>query len=418
MRNYLLLLFMISGWMLYAQCPFADKEYEIRTKEEILYAVDTAFDGTIDSLFLDLYTPIGDRNPSRPMIVMVHGGGFFRGSKESFRDLSKGFASQGFACATISYRLGFYRPLDGSLDYPFSYDDAEPIRAGYRAMQDVKAAVRFLKARHEEDSTDIDHFILFGASAGGIAILTAANIIYPGDKYPQCKEIEPVKTTSKSFERPDLGPVDGKFNRNGYDAKVEAVISIFGGIVRTDFLGTSYPKHYFLYHQTLDPIVPCKTDNGYWAAPVLKDNYPTISGSCAIVDYFEKHGNAGKIVMPYIDEGAEHGVKNLDLLLDSIKVFLNQVLCEPTAVNEFPETSGFRIFPTPASQFIMLRHPENIRISHVDIYDLSGMKWSPFSYSQSSRTEISIDVATLPKGIYLLKLTDKIGRTYLMKFVK
>ena len=415
--TYLLLL--LTGFVVQGQCPMDGRSYEVHAKEDLLYAVDTAFDGTLDSLYLDIYTPVGDANPARPMIVWIHGGGFFRGNKEYFRDLCKQFAAEGFACSTISYRLGFYPPQIGNTSPPFSYDDAEPIRAGYRAMQDTKAAIRFLKARHAEDSTDIDHFILSGASAGGIAAVTAANIIHPQDKYDACKDLEPVKGLDASYERPDLGPVEGKFNLNGYDAKVEAVISIFGGIINTDFLGSSYPKHYFLYHQTLDPIVPCETHNGYWLAPVLKDNYPKISGGCSMLDYFDQHGSDGKVIMPFIVEGVEHGVHDMEALLDSIHVFLGQVLCQTTAVeNADPIVGSIRVFPQPAQTWARVILPDGVAIKSVELVGLHAAHYTPAYETGMSNSEVLIDVSSLPEGFYILKITDNTANTYVTKLVK
>ena len=401
----------------FAQCPTGGN-YGVNAQEDILYAVDTGYDGRIDSLFLDIYTPAGDDNALRPMIIWIHGGGFFRGNKDSFRDICKGFAQAGYATATISYRLGFLSPDIGNASPPFSYDDNEPIRAGYRSMQDTKSAIRFLKARHMQDSTDIDHFFLAGASAGGIAAMTAANIVHSEDKYAACKQLDAVKIADTTYQRPDLGPVEGKSNINGYDSKVEGVISIFGGLINLDFLSSSYPKHYFLYHQTLDPIVPCETHNGYWLLPLVKDNYPTISGGCSISDYFDVHGTGDKVVMPFIVNGVEHGVHDMEALLDSIHVFLRTVLCSPVMSNRaLSHALSLRVYPQPAGSEVNIDLPEGIVMESGSIFDLSGRKIDAISEMliKKANNTLKIDVSDLAIGLYFIHLKDVENRTYVLK---
>ena len=53
-------------------------------------------------------------------------------------------------------------------------DTAEVYRALYRAMQDTKTAMRFLKARSAQDSTNRDAVYIVGESAGAFTALQAA----------------------------------------------------------------------------------------------------------------------------------------------------------------------------------------------------------------------------------------------------
>ncbi|MCB0786049.1 MAG: hypothetical protein KDC02_17815, partial [Flavobacteriales bacterium] len=76
-------------------------------------------------------------------------------------------AAQGWAAATVGYRLDFYGTwLLGS---PWAYDPAEVIRAAYRAQQDVRGAVRYLKGRAAQDSSSTTNVYLLGFSAGAIS---------------------------------------------------------------------------------------------------------------------------------------------------------------------------------------------------------------------------------------------------------
>ena len=75
---------------------------------------------------LDLWRP-KNAAPPLPAIICIHGGGWYKGERSSMANLAQALAAKGFVAATISYRLS------GEAKFP-------------AAMQDCKAAVRFLRA--------------------------------------------------------------------------------------------------------------------------------------------------------------------------------------------------------------------------------------------------------------------------------
>src|SRR5206468_7267400 len=99
------------------------------------------------SLQLDLYLPA--RPEGRlPAIVFVHGGGWRTGVRENFTPMAIYMAEHGYAAATISYRLST------EAQYP-------------AAVQDAKAAVRWLRANAGRYGIDPQRIAIGGASAGG-----------------------------------------------------------------------------------------------------------------------------------------------------------------------------------------------------------------------------------------------------------
>ncbi len=82
-----------------------------------------------------------------PAIVMIHGGGFSGGNRESYLPMAIRLAQNGFVAATISYRL--------TPTYQFPLP-----------LYDVKAAVRFLRAKAGKYSVDPEHIGAIGESAG------------------------------------------------------------------------------------------------------------------------------------------------------------------------------------------------------------------------------------------------------------
>jgi acetyl esterase/lipase len=102
---------------------------------------------------LDLYLPEKGGAPF-PLIIWVHGGGWQSGSKENCLPLRAGFVNKGYALASINYRLS------GHAVFPAQ-------------IEDVKAAIRWLRAHAREYSIDPDHIGLWGSSAGGHLVALA-----------------------------------------------------------------------------------------------------------------------------------------------------------------------------------------------------------------------------------------------------
>ena len=97
-------------------------------------------------LKLDLYAPSG-AGP-HATVMLVHGGGWIGGTKESFRATAMQLATRGFVAATIEYRLATESPFPG-------------------AVEDCKAALRWLRANAATYKIDPARIGAVGGSAGG-----------------------------------------------------------------------------------------------------------------------------------------------------------------------------------------------------------------------------------------------------------
>lgn len=83
-----------------------------------------------------------------PAVLCIHGGGFRAGNREGYNGLCVKLAGRGFVAVTASYRLA---PQN---QYP-------------AAVQDVKAAVRWLRANAARLNIDPQRIGVTGSSAGG-----------------------------------------------------------------------------------------------------------------------------------------------------------------------------------------------------------------------------------------------------------
>jgi acetyl esterase/lipase len=128
------------------------------TLTDVVYSTTTGF----RPLHLDLYRQAGVAAP-RPLIVFVHGGGWAYSNPRAgagFRDFPvvlANLAERGYVVASIAYRLSGEAPFPAQLE-------------------DLQAAIRFLRGNAERFGIDGAQVGLWGMSAGAqLAALNAVN---------------------------------------------------------------------------------------------------------------------------------------------------------------------------------------------------------------------------------------------------
>jgi acetyl esterase/lipase len=109
-----------------------------RSHKDVVYA-------TVDgkNLALDLYLP-ADVSPP-PLIVWVHGGRWMSGTKA---DVPRAFVDNGIATASVEFRQS------GDARFPAQ-------------VHDIKAAIRFLRAKSSQYGIRADRIAIGGSSSGG-----------------------------------------------------------------------------------------------------------------------------------------------------------------------------------------------------------------------------------------------------------
>ena len=81
---------------------------------------------------------------------------------------------------------------------------------------------------------------------------------------------------------------------------------------------------------------------------------------------------------------------------------------------EFKEYKGVKIFPNPVAEKVNIE--SSFRIKKVELYTVTGTRI--VSYAEMTEYKLSIDIKTIPAGIYLLKLTSETGEVYSKKILK
>ena len=130
--------------------------------------------GEVQQLLLDLYEPVGDADPARPVLIWAHGGGFHTGSRTEPRwiDMATRFAQRGYVTASIDYRL---RPPGTPNSPDLVHYVAEPIAGVSQlvddARKDMQAAVRWFRRNAGALRIDPYKIVVAGGSSGAIMAL-------------------------------------------------------------------------------------------------------------------------------------------------------------------------------------------------------------------------------------------------------
>lgn len=141
-------------------------------------------------LRLDLYEPPQGRPGPHPLVVLIHGGGWssghtrHSGAFEDWPAVLASLAARGYVVASVEYRLS------GEAKFP-------------AAIQDVKSAIRWLRARSKAYGIDKNKALVWGGSAGGqLAALAAtscgAKALEPSEPPPGNSPVGPRPEDSES----------------------------------------------------------------------------------------------------------------------------------------------------------------------------------------------------------------------------
>jgi len=285
-------------------------------------------------LHLDVFRPQSDTLQKRPLIMLVHGGAFYFGSKDdkSITQWCKHLTSLGYVTASIDYRIGFL-PTMTSIG-----------RAGYRAVQDAHAAMRFLVSHHEEYGIDTSMLFVGGASAGAITVLNLAFMT---------NETRPEYTHS-GFLKPDLGDIDTCGNAIKTDFRIKGIIDMWGAMPDTTLLhGHNIPI--LAFHGNADDIVPYDYDYPFGIAGILKTLLvEKMFGSSCIVDRAVKLGHKAQLVTfegykhsPHVEPKTKEFNDNFFIIQDMMSDFFYDIIVPEKPVITQEGLNYYSLYPQP-----------------------------------------------------------------------
>ena len=255
---------------------------------------------TNEDLTLDIYTPIGDTLKNRPLIIWAHGGSFMGGTKDD-KDIvyfCNEFAKRGFVCVSINYRLGFELPIDS----------IAAVRTVYRALQDGRAAIRYMRSKANNYQIDKDRVYFGGTSAGAFIALNVAFLNSP-EEVPSYVDTMPRLEPNTNL-RFGLDGIEGLTNTIEESSSIHGIINFCGATKTTNWMDDTYSRNIPIIsmHGTQDGTVPYGTRTIF-----LNDLTPIpeqvplpiipVQGSYDIDRHADKMGYASKFYTWY---GADH----------------------------------------------------------------------------------------------------------------
>lgn len=188
----------VAPTLLAAACAFvvlaapAQGAYPVSVKRDVTYGegkVTRPGPGSA-RLLMDIYRPATSSRSRRPVVVVVHGGGFVQGSKadDGPARAARALASRGIVAASIDYRLEGQGPVPSrsarklavameNASLGPAYPDPDAVAA---ATQDALTALEYLRGRATSLRLRTSRMGLVGSSAGAV---TVDNVAYSAPGY-------------------------------------------------------------------------------------------------------------------------------------------------------------------------------------------------------------------------------------------
>lgn len=179
-----------------------------------------------------LFTPDGDTETERPLVIYLHTGNFFpfpaNGScggtitDSTNIEVASRLASMGYVVALATYRQGWLPTHPEELVRRYSL-----INGAYRGVQDVNTYIRHFKLQAEALGIDPDRIVVWGQGTGGYLSINSAFL----------NEYNEINTTSNpdKFQLPTSATTSVPMVIEGYNGDISGVGTINQGTVTNHF---------------------------------------------------------------------------------------------------------------------------------------------------------------------------------------
>lgn len=268
----------------------------------------------VHPLLMDVYTPTGDTETDRPVVIYFHTGSFLpfpaNGTTSGTRsdstavEICTRLAKMGYVAASVDYRLG-WNPFDPSELVRRWF----LINAAYRGVQDARTCIRYFKKTAAENGNpwgiDPNKIVLFGQGTGGyISLNTAALDDYTKTLIPKFILPGPVPMIIEGVNGNIWGTSVGLVppgypiftpgdtlcypNHEGYDSEFQLSVNLGGAIGDTSWIDPGQPP-LVSFHTPDDPFAPYV--EGTVLVPVVNFPVVEVQGSYLAVKLANQYGN-------------------------------------------------------------------------------------------------------------------------------
>ena len=365
--------------------------------------------GTVVPLKMNIAFPKLNVDPLalRPVVLLVHGGGFVHGSRHDLNEECINFARRGFVAITIDYRLGHNCAAD-----PLSYE-----LATYRAQQDARAALRYIVHYASVARADTSWIFVGGGSAGAGTVL--------GLQYLTQAEVD----TSQPALRATLGTLDGSGNAFTDTYTLKGIFNNWGA-VSADYFQASEALPTVAFHGDADQTVGIDSYMGGTCS-----DSQLLYGSRGIHDELVNWGVCSDLT---VEVGGDHGIYNSTPAQREFRVrraacFFRSVMCggcttfystdsigpdcyTPPANKLAAEQARAILAPNPSTDgMLQVSLPSGWTAATLQVYDLAG---GCLHKAALRGTDVhAVDLSGLPAGLYLIDLAGDAGQRELIRYL-
>lgn len=272
-------------------------------------------------LAMDVYTPDGDTETNRPLVLYFHTGDFLpfpqNGSPSGTRsdstavDICTKLAKRGYVVASVDYRLGWAPTSTDKTTRIFTL-----INAAYRGVQDARTCIRYFKKDVNENGNsfgiDPNKIVIWGQGTGGyialntgcldnyLKIPTASNgkfvTVIGGNTVPMV-----IPSVNGDIYGTSVGVVPAGYpgfpegdtlcypNHVGYDSDFALSVNMGGAVADTAWIDPGQPP-LISFHTPYDPFAPYK--EGIVKVPVNPPlDVVEVQGSYLAMKLANQYGN-------------------------------------------------------------------------------------------------------------------------------
>jgi len=119
-----------------------------------------------DCLYLNIWAPKAERGEKLPVMVKIHGGGYYGGTGSQGGDDGASLTRRGVIVLTINYRLGIF----GFFSHPELTQESSQHASGNYGLLDMVAALQWVQRNIAAFGGDPGNVTIFGESAGSMAV--------------------------------------------------------------------------------------------------------------------------------------------------------------------------------------------------------------------------------------------------------
>jgi len=256
---------------------------------------------------------------------MIHGGAFIIGDKNTttMRETGHYFARRGYLVASINYRMGY-------MFVPGGYMYLE--RCMYRAIQDARAAIRFLVNNAEKYRIDPEYIFIGGNSAGGFIALKTA--------FMEQNEVFQSVSGNRLYLQEDLGCLDCSGNSLKDKFRIRGVVNMWGALTDTTLISKKENIPVLLFHGDADAIVPAGHQYPFANVGTEFSSFfsKKVYGSVSIHEHMQRLGHDSRLVLfPGADHDPQCGPgntlnENMNVILDNMCGFMFEIISADSTV--------------------------------------------------------------------------------------